>query len=106
MNKIEKQVLRKFKRLVSARVPVNRMILFGSRARGDAEPYSDLDILVILEDGASEEVKDLVSDCAWEAGYESGVLVAPVVFTREEWEEGPERASLLALAVKADGIAL
>ena len=31
-----------------------RIILFGSRARGDAQPDSDVDLLVIMPDGADE----------------------------------------------------
>jgi len=42
----------------------------------------------------------------WEAGFESGVVVVPVVFSRVEWENGPERYSLLAEAVKSDGVYL
>ena len=42
-----------------------RIILFGSRARGDAETDSDLDLLVILDDDARPEL------LSWRAGYEA-----------------------------------
>ena len=69
------------------------MILFGSRARGDADQYSDMDIAVILNEPVEEKDVDYVSDCAWEAGFEYSTVVVPVVFTREEWENSPERSS-------------
>jgi hypothetical protein len=42
--------------------------------------------------------------CAWEAGFEYGIIVVPVVFSKQEWEEGPERFSLLSQVVHAEGI--
>ncbi len=106
MNTIEKTALDKFKALLRERVSVYKLVLFGSRARGDAGPYSDMDVLVILADISSEQDFDYVSDCAWEAGFEYGIVIVPVVFTRNEWENSPERYSLLAKAIETEGVLL
>jgi predicted nucleotidyltransferase len=106
VNSIEKAVLEKFQSLLSKRVRVNRITLFGSRARGNADPDSDMDVLVILDEPITTEAREAVSDCAWEAGIDNLVVVVPVVYSRDEWEEGPEQSSLLALAVKKEGIAI
>lgn len=106
MNTIEKKVLDTFKALSSKRVSLHRMILFGSRARGDATPYSDMDIVVVLDETANEQDMDYISDCAWEAGFEHGIVVVPIVFTKDEWENSPERYSLLSQAVEKEGISL
>ena len=104
MNATEKIVLERFKELVLKRVPLYKMILFGSRARDTAEPHSDMDVIVILEDCADDQAEDHVSHCAWEAGFEHGIVVVPVTFKRKQWEKGPERHSLLFQAVQAEGI--
>ncbi len=101
---VEKTILDRFKALLADRVSVYKLILFGSRARGDAESSSDMDVLVILEGSSSEKDFDAVSDCAWEAGFEYGIIVVPVIFSRNEWENSPERYSLLARAVEKDGV--
>jgi DNA polymerase sigma len=106
MNISEKEVLDKFKALLQERVRLYKLILFGSRARGDASPFSDIDVVVILDDASGERDFDTVSDCAWEAGFSKGIVVVPVTFTREEWESSPERYSLLAQAVEAEGVPL
>lgn len=106
MNTTEKTVLDKFKSLLLNRVAVYKLVLFGSRARGDADPFSDMDVLVVLEGAPSEEAFDYISDCAWEAGFAQGIVVVPVVFTRDEWENSPQRYSLLACAVEAEGVLL
>ena len=104
MNTIDKIVLDRFKQLLLKRVILYKLILFGSRARGNAELYSDMDVVVILNDTADERDFDYVSDCAWEAGFEHGIVIVPVVFTRDEWETSPERYSLLAQAIETDGV--
>ena len=106
MTTTEKIVLDKLKSLLQNRVTLYKLVLFGSRARGDAGPYSDMDVLVILGDASTDKDFDSVSDCAWEAGFEYGIVVVPVVFTRNEWENSPERSSLLAKAVEAEGVPL
>ncbi len=104
MNTIEKKILNKFNVLLQKRVKLHKMILFGSRARGDATPYSDMDVVVILDETANEQAMDYISDCAWEAGFEHGIVVVPIVFTKYEWENSPERYSLLSQAVEKEGI--
>lgn len=103
---VEKTILDGFKALLAKRVNVYKLILFGSRARGDAEPSSDMDVLVVLDGTPTEKDFDYVSECAWEAGFEHGIVVVPVVYTRNEWEVSPERYSLLALAVEKEGVLL
>jgi predicted nucleotidyltransferase len=104
MRHIEKTILEHFKTRLRERLQVQKVILFGSRARGDADPQSDLDVVVVLDDGADAAAREYVSDCAWDAGFAHGIVVVPVVFTRSEWEHGPERQSLFVRAVEAEGV--
>lgn len=104
MNHTDKAILEKFRALLVKRVGVHKIILFGSRARGDAQADSDMDLLVILHDAPTEEIEDYILDCAWEAGIDHSVVLVPIVYSREEWEKGPEQSSLLALAVQREGI--
>jgi predicted nucleotidyltransferase len=104
MTLLEKAILEQFKALLRERLQVYKVILFGSRARGDADPQSDLDVVVVLEDGIDASAREYVSDCAWEAGFVHGIVVVPVVFTRSEWEYGPERESLFVRAVETEGV--
>jgi len=100
---VQESILRRFKHLLNERVSLEQVILFGSRARKDADPDSDMDLVVILSDSADEGDREKVSDCAWEAGFDHGIVLVPIVFTKSEWQ-GPERYSLLAQAVLSEGI--
>ena len=97
-------LVERFKRLlIKQGVPLYKTIVFGSRARGDAEPDSDLDVLVLVNH-LNPATRKTISHCAWEVGFEAGILIQTVVMTREQAEEGPEQSSLLMLAVKEEGI--
>jgi len=49
MDHLERQVLHRFKALLRERLHVSKIILFGSRASGDADTFSDMDVVVILD---------------------------------------------------------
>lgn len=62
---------------------VNRIILYGSYARGDFEDNSDIDIM-ILTDLSDEEIikyRDKISDIAYEIEYENNFdfMFSPLV---------------------------
>jgi len=104
MNADERAALLRFKELLQRVFPDAQVLLFGSRARGDADQVSDFDVLVILETSDLREVRKYASECAWEAGFEGGIVIVPFVVSRDRWERGPERYSLLAKAVRDEGI--
>jgi len=104
MNDTERTVLGKFKAALQEKLGNATIILFGSRARRDAEPFSDMDLVVILEGEADERSRDVASDCAREAGFDVGIVVVPVVFGKTEWEAGVAHSSLLGKAVAQEGL--
>jgi predicted nucleotidyltransferase len=104
MTALERKILERFKSLLLKKLSVHKIVLFGSRARGDSTEYSDMDVLVVLDKINSKAERDYVSECAWEAGFEHGIVIVPVVYSRDEWENSPERSSLLAMAIEKEGV--
>jgi predicted nucleotidyltransferase len=89
---------------VTSRWPVERVILFGSKARGDDEPDSDIDLLVITTPELDRQVEDAMQDAAWETGLGHGRYVQPVVRSRERWYHGIDQATPLRLQIDQDGV--
>jgi len=81
-----------------------RVMLFGSRARGESGPDSDIDLLVILDDDAPAD--KLTLRVGWESrrGYDRPADVIPVrdaVYRRRA-----KIADTLAYEAEIDGIAV
>ncbi|RJP21645.1 MAG: nucleotidyltransferase domain-containing protein [Candidatus Omnitrophota bacterium] len=104
MNEKDYEIVKQFKqKLLENNIPIREIIVFGSRARGDAAPDSDMDVLVLL-DWTSFELERQVSHCAWEVGFETDIMIQPVVMSHKQAREGPEKSSLLIMAVEKEGV--
>ncbi|MFH1929570.1 MAG: nucleotidyltransferase domain-containing protein [Chloroflexota bacterium] len=63
---------------------LRRTVLFGSKARGDSEPDSDIDILIVVDE-ESWTLRDAISAIAAQVSLEYGVLIGPRVIGQERW---------------------
>jgi uncharacterized protein len=100
----DRLVIERFKKLMLERgVPLDSTVVFGSRARGDHDPDSDYDVLVVVGK-LDRTIRQTISDCAWEAGFQDCLVIVPVVVTRDEMEHSPLRSSLLMQAIREEGV--
>lgn len=88
-----------------ATLPVERIVLFGSKARGDGDPDSDIDLLVLTSRPLTREESDGVVATLYSIQLERDVLLSPLVVAREEWEEGVYQVMPLRVEVDRDGVA-
>ncbi len=79
-----RELIETVKQRILERVNLERLILFGSRARGDAREDSDVDLLVVMETDAPQYRRSLPVRRALR-GLPVGVDI--VVYTPEEFRD-------------------
>ncbi len=87
-----------------ANIPVS-VYLYGSRARGDAGPDSDWDLLIVTDDTLDK--KDVFERFVYpftEFGWRLGEQITPLLYTRSEWNA--ERNTAFYINVQTDAIQL
>ena len=88
------------RRLVAAYRP-ERIYLFGSKARDDAGPDSDYDLLVVVPDNAPAERRD--GDLAFRALRGTGTAADVIVWTRARFERRKHVVASLPATVLREG---
>lgn len=85
--------------------PNAQAILYGSEARGDARPDSDIDVLILLDDSeqltAERELE--ITRHLYEVEVDTGVIISPMVMLRRIWESV---ATPFTINVMKEGIVL
>lgn len=79
--------------------------LYGSKARGTADPDSDIDVMIELEE-LTPTFYDKVFDLVFDVNLRHGVFISAVLFGRKELEEGPMSASPLYKVIEREGVRL
>ena len=105
MQEKDRKIVEKFKSLVSQRVKVHEIRVFGSRARGDATEESDLDVLVVV-DYLDHSMERYISDCAWEAGFPEDVIIIPIAISLDTLKNSPIRESVFIKNVYQEGVSV
>ena len=65
---LKEERLNKIRRVLTRYPQVNRVVIFGSRARGDFKPNSDIDLAVYLADSEDKMPGELLLDIDDAAG--------------------------------------
>jgi len=84
---MNKKILENIRTMKRQLLPDDRMILFGSQARGDARPDSDWDLLLLLNKPKKEESDE---DKAYKfvlMGWDYGAYLSIKLYTENEWKK-------------------
>ncbi|HEY5895156.1 MAG TPA: nucleotidyltransferase domain-containing protein [Chthoniobacterales bacterium] len=85
-------------------LPAEEVWLFGSQARGDATPDSDVDVLAIVPDSTESRYRRAVTAHGLLADVHFPKDI--IVLTRREWEKELKVPSSLSSTVMREGVRL
>jgi predicted nucleotidyltransferase len=105
MRKKDLELIKKLKSLISQKVAVHEVRVFGSRARGDDTIESDLDVLIVVN-YLDHTIEKYISDCAWEVGFPEDIIIVPVAISMDTLKNNPLRESAFISNVYREGISI
>jgi predicted nucleotidyltransferase len=82
-----------------------RVVLFGSKARGDDDPESDIDLLVLVDGPVDLKLKHWMRQSLYAVGLELAVCFGTLVVSSQEWEHGVYRVMPIRREIERDGVA-
>ena len=77
--------------------------VYGSRARGDNDEFSDMDIFVEVL-SLDKKIKEDIADISWEVGLKNLLVISPLIFSKDEIENSPLRVSPIVKNIYDQGI--
>ena len=99
----EKQALTEFRDAMVADFGALDVRLFGSRARGEGDKESDLDVFIVLPQVDWESEKKIYG-LAFKISLEHSVLISPILYSQSDIENPSIKISPLYKTVQREGI--
>ena len=97
-------LLRRVHEAVVTVEPTAQIILYGSRARADAQQDSDWDFLILLEGQVDSRRVDRVRHQLYDLELESEQLLSSIVLSLDKWRAPHFQASPFSRAVQHEGV--
>lgn len=91
--------------ILRERFPVEKVILFGSKARGEDDAESDIDLLVLTRRPVTVAEKEAMTRALFDLELRCGVAISKLVVPVEAWEHGPYHILPIHREVERDGVA-
>ena len=106
LSSIEQTAINQLYNQVKNEFDVEKIILFGSKARGDDEKYSDIDLLILTKKEKTNSDRTKLSDIAAEINIDLGVALSCLYYNIYDWEQGEEINPFLKQNIEKEGIDL
>jgi len=85
--------------------PKAKVVLFGSRARGDAKRDSDWDLLILINSQNIREKEELFRDKIFDLELETGEIISMFVYNNKDWTSR-HKVTPLYKSIKKEGVVL
>ena len=106
LSKREKEILLNCRDALHEIDPNAEVVLYGSRARGDAAEDSDYDLLIVSDVPVTLENEDRFRRALYDIQLETGTVITVILANRNEWKTPLYKAMPLHQNITREGITL
>jgi predicted nucleotidyltransferase len=84
----EKCAISETSKVLKEKFLVEKVMLFGSKARGDDDEESDIDLLVLTSQPVSWNERKAINNALYEIQMKYDTIISTLITTVTEWDEG------------------
>ena len=85
-----KEIVLQIQLLMRRLFPTAEVILYGSEARNESRPDSDIDLLILVDgEKLTLEKEDAITTPLYELELKTGVVISPIVMLKKQWANRP-----------------
>jgi uncharacterized protein len=106
ISETDRKAIKKLYFRIKNEFKVTKILLFGSRARGNAEFYSDIDLLILTEKTRNIKDRYKLSDIAADINIDYGVAISCLYMNERDWDMEKDINPLLKQNIQKEGIEL
>ena len=99
-------LLKRVRDKIHSLIPSAAIILYGSRARSEADLESDWDFLILLDQKADRQIVVELRDRLYELELENDTVLSSIVRSRDEWNSDLYSILPFKKTVERDGVVL
>jgi predicted nucleotidyltransferase len=99
----DNHIIKRIKATINTIDPKAQVIIFGSRARGDAKKGSDWDILILTEYPVSTEIERSFRNNLFDIEIETGEVFSTFVYQKQIWNT-KHKVTPLYRNIKREGV--
>ena len=100
----EEKALHELKQRLLEKFPDAEVILYGSKARGDDEEFSDIDLLILLNGKVNTQLEEEVISLAFQLELKYELVFGLLIESKEFWNTELARAMPIHWNIDRDGI--
>jgi len=102
----EKKALLELKERILKKFPDAEIILYGSKARGDYDEESDIDVLVLFDREVNTTLEDEIFHISYETGLQYDVVFGIIVENKDFWKSSLAQAMPLHWNIDKEGLTI
>lgn len=102
----ERAALTELKKRLSEELPGLKVILYGSKARGDSIPGSDIDLLVLVEGDVTPATRIKIRSIKYSIELKYDVIISLLIETVNYWQSIQAQAMPLHWNIDREGVPL
>lgn len=103
---VDRKLMDRIKAVICEVDPQAEALLYGSRARGQADPESDWDLVILLNIPVTEQIKRTIRHRLYEIEWETGEVISCIIHSRVQWDSAPLSETPFHERVSREGVLL